>query len=592
MASYYVWSAAAGSANGSSWVNAYLTLGAAFTGKAAGDVFYVAHDHSEATAGFALNSTGTVANPSKVICVDRGGTVPPVSADRRTTAQIATTTTGAITLATGSTHIDGVKFLAGDAANSSSITLMNTDRQWLRLDNCSLQLRGTGAGSLISVAGNANAHGTMIELNNTTISFSNVAQTIALGSSFRWYNTPSALIGTAVPTLLFSILGYGAGVSLECIGVDLSAAGSGKTLCGSYNQTQASEFRFVDCKLNASVTKSAVPVGPGSTSVDFIRSGATGNFAVFRHRMSGTLDQDTAVVRSGGATDGTTPLSWKTVTTADCNYSYPFECPPIAIWNDTTGSAKTATVECAGAAGAVPNDDQVWLEVEYLGDASSPQGSFVNDSKGNLLATAAAQTVSASTWSGLSVPTSTSYSNPGGQGNRTGTITVISNLTGSGSDSLLINGLETNEHDWTAGQTAKSIVFDFGVGASQIIDEFSWFQDAAATHGSAQTFAGSNDNASYTNLSTSVAIGTSATTVVPITNTTGYRYYRLTIPGPTSNSPWIREIKFKILDTTATIPRFKLATAFTAQQKGWVYCRVKCAKPASTFYIDPLVTLS
>ena len=81
------------------------------------------------------------------------------------------------------------------------------------------------------------------------------------------------------------------------------------------------------------------------------------------------LTEETTIVRTGGASDGTTPISWKIVTTANCNYSMPFECPPIAIWNDTTGSAVTATVEGIWGGGAVPNDDEVWLEVEYLGDA-------------------------------------------------------------------------------------------------------------------------------------------------------------------------------------------------------------------------------
>jgi hypothetical protein len=137
--------------------------------------------------------------------------------------------------------------------------------------------------------------------------------------------------------------------------------------------------------------------------VDFIRSGSAGvNYAVYRHRSSGALAEETTVVRTGGASAGSgeTPISWKIDTTANCSYSMPFECPPIAIWNDTTGSPKTATVEGIWGGGAVPNDDDIWLEVEYLGDASSPQGSFANDGKADLLATAAGQTSSSATWGG------------------------------------------------------------------------------------------------------------------------------------------------------------------------------------------------
>ena len=131
-----------------------------------------------------------------------------------------------------------------------------------------------------------------------------------------------------------------------------------------------------------------------SAEVDFIRSGSAGvNYTVRRHRHTGTLTEETTIVRTGGAIRWHHADRWKVVTTANCTYSLPFECPPIAIWNDTTGSAKTATIEGIWGGGAVPNDDDIWVDVEYLGDAASPQGSFVNDGKANLLATAATQTI-------------------------------------------------------------------------------------------------------------------------------------------------------------------------------------------------------
>src|SRR4051812_3366435 len=92
MASYYVRSGAGGSANGTSWANAYLTLAAAFSGKAAGDTFYVSEDHAETLGStIILTSPGTKANPCKIVCVNHAGSVPPVSADLRTTATITMT---------------------------------------------------------------------------------------------------------------------------------------------------------------------------------------------------------------------------------------------------------------------------------------------------------------------------------------------------------------------------------------------------------------------------------------------------------------------------------------------------------------------
>ena len=89
MANLYCWSGATGTASGAIWANAKTTLAAALVTEVAGDTIFVAHDHVETTAGaLTLTSNGTLANPTKVICVNRAGSVPPVSGDRRDTAQI------------------------------------------------------------------------------------------------------------------------------------------------------------------------------------------------------------------------------------------------------------------------------------------------------------------------------------------------------------------------------------------------------------------------------------------------------------------------------------------------------------------------
>jgi len=392
VAIYYVYSGAVGSNNGSSWANAFTTLTTAFVTEAAGDTLYVAHDHAESTAGaVTLTSSGTIANPTKVICVNRAGTVPPVSADRRATATVSATS-GNITITGPATHYDGIIF-----NTSSSFILHTVNNNWLRFDNCSLRLT-TGGTFLIGGATGA-LGGCYTELNNTTFSFAGVNDTITFAGTIKYRNTASALLGAAVPTNLFFPTGTRGGL-LECNGVDFSAAGSGKTIVRADGTTQSVVCNFLDCKLNASVTKAtAGMVGHGSTEVDFVRSGSAGvNYAIHRQRISGTLTEETTIVRTGGATDQVTPISWKVVTTATCTYSLPFECPPIAIWNDITGSAVTATVECIAA--AIMTDAECWLEVEYLGDASSPMGSFVNDGKADLIATAANQTTSTETWGG------------------------------------------------------------------------------------------------------------------------------------------------------------------------------------------------
>ena len=399
MASYYVWSGATGSANGSNWANAFTTLTTALATETTGDTLYVAHDHSESTAGtVALGTNGSNSNPTKIICVDRAGSVPPVSADRRTTAQVTATGNNNITFG-GYSYWDGVIFNAGNSTGIAVIQIPTTlSGLWLRFDNCSFRLGSTGS-SRIEI-GSSGAGGNFVEWNNCTASFSAVAQNITLNAGIlRWLNTPSALIGAQVPTTLF-VPTTAHGGMVECRGVDLSAAGSGKTICGQSPTSTAVKYAFIDCTINASATKAAAVNGAGTAEVDFVRCGASGiNYTIFHAaHEGGTLVEETTIVRSGGATDGTTPLAWKIVTTSACAFSQPFECPAIAIWNDTSGSAKTATVE--GIASALPTDQEVWLECQYLGSASTPQGSFVSDAKADLLAAAANQTSSSATWGG------------------------------------------------------------------------------------------------------------------------------------------------------------------------------------------------
>jgi hypothetical protein len=402
MAIYYVWSGAVGSNNGSSWANAFTTLTAAFVTEVAGDTLYVAHDHAETSASaVTLTSSGTIAAPTKVVCVDRAGSVPPVAADRRTTASTATTGAATGMTISGFTHYDGIIFSNSITGIQAGFILPGSSSTVLRFDNCSLRFAGGAGTSTMNVGNLGGASGTQVIFNNTTLSFSAVGQSVQVSGGLRWRDTPSALIGSAVPTSLLNGVA-GRGADIESIGVDFSAAGSGKTLFNPTAVTTGSRIRFTDCKLNAAVTKAGTigATADNQLEIDFIRSGAGAvNYTVYRQRISGALDHETTIVRTSGASDGTTPIAWKIVTT-NSSYSSPFDCPLIAIWNDTVGSAVTATVEGIWGGGAVPLDDECWLQVEYLGDASSPQGSFVNDGKANLLATATSQTASSVSWGG------------------------------------------------------------------------------------------------------------------------------------------------------------------------------------------------
>ncbi|RWN30113.1 MAG: hypothetical protein EOR97_17220 [Mesorhizobium sp.] len=371
-------------------------MAAALAGKAAGDIFYVSEDHTETTAGLTLTFPGTVASPNRAICVNHSGSVPPVAADLRTTAAINVSGSSSLSLGAGGAYIDGVIFTTGTggATGTAAINVGNGNNQMVVLKNCSLRIASTGANCRINLGSLDSCY---TSLDNTTLSFAGTSHAVKVTGRVVWSNTASALLGT-MPTTLFVAAGNSDAQVVEVRGVDLSAAGAGKTIVGSGTGPTA-VYGFTDCKLHASVTLAATPASTGSGEIDYVRTGSAG-VSQGRYRYSGTLTEETVIVRTGGASDGTTPIAWKIVTTANALLPVPFEAPPIAIWNDTTGSAVTATLQGIWGGGAVPNDDEIWVEAEYLGDASSPLASFVNDSKANILAAGAGQGAGAGTWGG------------------------------------------------------------------------------------------------------------------------------------------------------------------------------------------------
>jgi hypothetical protein len=395
VASYYVYSGAGGAGTGADWANAFTTLAGAFSGKAAGDIFYVADDHAESQASaMTLTSPGTNASPCFVYCVLRsGGSVPPVSADLRTTATITTTGANTITLAQQTTYLYGIIFSVGTGAVTSNF-VANAGGMRLFFEACALRKAGTSAAtSALNFSGGS---GAIYALNNTTVQFGNTGDAINVGSAslFRWTNTSSAVTGATIPTTgLFSGLN---GYTVLCEGVDLSALGSSSTIIRA--STSGGLALLKDCKLGSSVTIAATPTDPMS-SISLIRgdSGDT-NYRTERYHYTGTLTTETTIVRTGGASDGTTPISWKVITTANSERIYPFEAFPISIWNETVGSSVTVTVECRGA--AIPNMDEMWMDVEFLGTSGFPLGNFSTTGHADLLATGTANTSSSESWGG------------------------------------------------------------------------------------------------------------------------------------------------------------------------------------------------
>lgn len=395
MADRYVWNAAAGSGTGATWANAHTTMAAAITASTAGDRFFVAHDHAETTAAaLPLTFKGTQAAPDQIICANRAGSVPPVSADLRTTGTVSTTAAASNITINGTFYCYGLTFQAGSVASAANIVI-GTAAGKCTFKNCNLTLNNTNGASTITFGPAAISTQTSIAFNDVKLKFNNVTQSLvgASGLRFDWVGGSVDAAGTVPTTLITSGTRAGA-MYLE--GVDLSALGSGKTIFAI--QTSYISCSLKDCKLGTSVTVAVTPSNQASRLLLVRCDSGDTNYRQELYAYEGTLTTETTIVRTGGASDGTTLISWKVVTTANSKWQAPCELYPITIWNETVGSSITLTVECI--ASAVLNNDDIWMDIEYLGTSGFPLGNFATSGKADILATNAANPTSTQTWGG------------------------------------------------------------------------------------------------------------------------------------------------------------------------------------------------
>jgi hypothetical protein len=232
-------------------------------------------------------------------------------------------------------------------------------------------------------------------LRDCDLKFGHVDQRITLGATrlFRWEGG-SIASGSAAVTGLFVASTL---ANLEISGVDLSNAAQALNIFNT--PVRGASIR--NCKLPASWSGDVVTgtlVQRSRMTLHNCDSGDT-NYRVLVKDLYGAQSQETVIVRTDGATDGTTPLSWRLVTTSSADSSIRrFESGEIVRWNETTGSAITATVEILHDSATALDDDEIWLEVMYLGTSGVPLGTWISDAAASVLATPAAQTASTVAW--------------------------------------------------------------------------------------------------------------------------------------------------------------------------------------------------
>jgi hypothetical protein len=364
-----------------------------------GMTVYVGDDHAETSSA---NIFITPLVSCSIVCVDHTVSLPAGASNIKTTATITASSGGGLTYSVFSVsaginiYAYGIQFIHSAAGGTLSIANVNGTR--IKCEQCVFSY--TSSGTSPFQLGYQNPAGGYLELTGCTFHFSQAAQYLALNGSQMLVKN-CTMTGTSPTTGIKGNSGLGGGAAVF-EGCDFSNWAS--NLLGGPDLAASTVFK--DCKLNSGVT--IVLTGDSTLSmsgcIDITRcdSGGT-NYRNERHHWSAAETTSTNVVRTGGASDGATPISHRITTTTNLTAANIiaaafFPAIPMVIWNAVTGSNRNVTLYGIANDSRVPNNDEVWFDVEYLGSASSPQGSFASGTKSNILATGTALTANTSAW--------------------------------------------------------------------------------------------------------------------------------------------------------------------------------------------------
>lgn len=384
--------------NDGNWDNASCILSYVmnFALPAAGDFVYIHYQHNESTdmnTYYIIRGSSTIANPIKIISVNKVDDSSLVGAYVKNNA------------ASASYYMDfyyslysyGVTFCSVQdimigSTGSGNIFLEGNGTDVLELITASKYLR---VGSSTSVS--------ILAILNGNIKFGQITNIIwGYGYYFQFLWEKGKLVAANGVSILWNGTTWRNGFIRDVDLSDISNVNP-SALCDA-TDSDVGVLTFSRCKL---------PSGVGFTPMTGAWAGYRRASRVRFHHCSeanktydfleacyeGTIEDEIVIVRTGGASDGTTPQSWKIISSANVidNY-FSLESPPIHGWTDST-TEKTFTIECIVDSAVNLQNDEVWMGLEYPANNTDGLGEVARD-KCAILGAPADKPSSVVTWEG------------------------------------------------------------------------------------------------------------------------------------------------------------------------------------------------
>lgn len=371
MATYFVYSGAAGTNSGADWTNAYTAFGSAVTAAtAAGDVIKVHKTHQE---NLGATTTYTLAANVRIICVDKDAS--DALDTMGTGGWIGHNTTGRQITITGTDldcYVYGVTWrVATGTTNFFGNSGNGLHIEW---ENCTFWQAGSTA---VTFGGNTAANNAFNKFVGCTFTFAATGQAIVIGGR-------AEIIGGSISAGAITTVFYAAGstsingVTLTVHGFDIAAGASASATLVANSTIAPFSVTMIGCKLPSSATRLATQSEKNRTSaeltlIDCANGDSHGGYEY--HNPLGSLVTNASIYYTSGAAG----VSWKIDTTADATFYTPFVTPWIPLYHTGT-SAITPRFEIVrdGSATAY-QDDEVWAEFGVKATTSSVMPTFQRD---------------------------------------------------------------------------------------------------------------------------------------------------------------------------------------------------------------------